>query len=152
MNFQPAARLILSVVDSMFCTAGDGLRLFTWWNQVPGDMQSPYNVIAAAMNGPLKENAKAGHGFIERDSGREVFDVYRESINGRPFLPANRKPEHGHYFWSAMCIPGADGYPIDDDGNRLTIPPKDAAKYCVDSAETHLVAAHWHVEATPASS
>lgn len=149
MSFAAAANILLSAADRMFSTDGDGLQLFTWWNQVPGNMQTPYNVVAAAVNGPLRENAKAAHGFVERDSGREVFDVYRRSINGRPFLPANRKPEHGHFFWSAMCIPGPDGYPVDADGNQLTIPPKDARKYRVENAETHLVAAHWHVEAEP---
>lgn len=149
--FHPAARIFLSFADRALGTSSDGLQLFTWWNQVPDDRQSPYNVVAAAVNGPLKEMAKAAHGFTERDTGRIVFNIYRESINGRPFLPTNRKPERGHFFWAAMCIPGPDGYPVDADGNRLTLKPGDALKYGVDSAETHLVAAHWNVEATPAT-
>lgn len=150
MNFHPAARFLLSMADLAYASSEDGRKLFTWWDQVPNERSTPRNVIAAAVNGPLKESARAARGFTERADGREVFNVFRETINGRPGLPPGRKPQRGHFFEAAMCLPGADGLPVDEDGNVLTLAPPGASKFRVDSAETHLAAAHWNVEAMPA--
>lgn len=146
MNMKAAARLLLQAADGFFCTDDSGLKMFVWFQQVAGDRQSAYNVVAGAVNGPLKEMAKLARGYSERATGTEIFDVFRESVNGRPFLPSGRKPERGMFFQAAMCIEGVDGSPIDSDGNRLEIPPKDAVKYEIMSAEAHLVSPHWTVE------
>lgn len=149
--FHPAARLLLSMADICFATPDSGLKLFTWWDQVPDDRTSQRNVIAAAIEGPLKESLKAARGFLERDAGRVVFNIYREPVNGRPCLPPGREPQEGHYFEAAMCVPGADGLPCDTDGNLLTLAPPGAKKYRVESVETHLAAAHWSLEVSLAS-
>lgn len=149
--FQAAADLLLQFAKSAVGTDSAGRQLFTWWNQVPGNIQSPYNVIAGAINGPLKEYAKNARGYVQRQDGREVWDICRRPVDGCPFLPETHRPDYGHFFHAAWCLVGPDGLPVDDAGNLLTIPPKGAWKLNVQSAEVHMASGHWYVETVPAN-
>lgn len=149
--FASLAKSLLSFADSAVCSDASSRRLFTWWVQLPKERDAPKTVIAAAVNGPLRESAQAAHGFVERVIGREVFNVFCQPVNGRPYLPENRKPERGHTFQSAMCLVGSNGMPVNDAGEVMTVAPIDAAKFRVVSCERHpQVSSHWHVEADPA--
>lgn len=148
--FADAARILLGFADSAFGTDSGGRQLFTWWNQTPNEKPSAYNVIAAAVNGPLKTTAKNARGYVDRNDGTEVWLVYREAVNGRPFLPATHQPKYSMSFYSAFCLANADGLPVDDVGNILTIPPDGKKKHVIQSAEVHMISGHWHIETIPA--
>ncbi|RYD38934.1 MAG: hypothetical protein EOP87_00225 [Verrucomicrobiaceae bacterium] len=144
--FAAASRILLGFADAAFGTDVESRRLFTWWNQTPTEKPSAYNVIAAAVQGPLKQWAKNSRGYVDRQAGTDVWLIYREDVNGRPFLPASHEPKWGMHFFAAMCLVNTDGLPVDDVGNILTIPPEGKKKYVVTSAEVHMVTAHWHIE------
>lgn len=149
--FQSAADLLLQFAQAAVGTDADGRQLFTWWNQVPGDRHSAYNLIAGAVNGPLKENAKNLRGYVDRQDGREVWDIYRRPVGGCPYLPEAFRPDAGLFFYAAWCLPGPDGLPVDDAGNLMTAPPNGCRKLSVVNSEIHMVSGHWYVETLPVS-
>lgn len=149
--FQAAADLMLQFAQAAVGTDAVGRQLYTWWNQVPADRHSAYNVIAGAINGPLKEYVKNARGYVDRQDGREVWDIYRRPVGGCPYLAEAYRPDSGHFFFAAWCLPGPDGLPVDDAGNLMTVPPKGARKLNVISAEIHMSSGHWYVETVPVS-